>query len=160
MRHAAWIGLVLLALPAGRARAEHFDIDLTIEAGRDRQTAHSDTDPPFEGHQPRPVVKGKAGESLVLQFFFTSAFPHGVEKGVVVHYYVAPEKAVGQKGRPDFGKDVVTEGQFVLDFKPKGKVGLRHRLRIDRPGVYLVRVESDHSDSDHEHFAALDLVIE
>jgi hypothetical protein len=47
-----------------------------------------------------------------------------------------------------------------MDFKPDGRVGLRQRVRIDQPGAYLVRVESVQSDSDHEHFAALDLVIE
>ncbi len=48
-----------------------------------------------------------------------------------------------------------------MDFKPEsGRVGLRQRLHIDQPGAYIVRLESEHSDSDHEHFAALDLVIE
>jgi hypothetical protein len=39
-------------------------------------------------------------------------------------------------------------------------VGLRQRLKIEKAGVYLVRVESENSASDHEHFAALDLVVE
>ena len=48
-----------------------------------------------------------------------------------------------------------------MDFKPEtGKVGLRQRISIDKPGTYLVRVESENTDTDHEHFSAIDLVIE
>ena len=32
-------------------------------------------------------------------------------------------------------------------------------LKIDTPGAYLVRVESRNTHSDHEHFAAIDLVV-
>jgi hypothetical protein len=30
---------------------------------------------------------------------------------------------------------------------------------IKTPGVYMVRVESRQTNSDHEHFAAIDLVV-
>ena len=47
-----------------------------------------------------------------------------------------------------------------MDFKPGGKAGQRNTLRLRDPGVYLIRVESGKTQSDHEHFAAIDLVIE
>jgi hypothetical protein len=46
-----------------------------------------------------------------------------------------------------------------MDFKPGAKAGQRHTVRIDAPGVYLIRVESGKTQSDHEHFAAIDLVV-
>ncbi len=32
-------------------------------------------------------------------------------------------------------------------------------LKIDTPGVYLIRVETRNTQSDHEHFSAIDLVV-
>ena len=142
------------------ARAEHFAISLTIETAHDRGEAHADTDPPAQGLDARPACHLKARETFTLQFFLSSSFPHGTKKGVTIHYYIAPEKAAGVKAPRLADKPAVLEGTFLMDFKPDGKVGLRQQLHIDRPGAYLVRVESQHSDSDHEHFAALDLVVE
>lgn len=153
------LGLILLF--SGSARAEHFKIELTVKSGQDQQTAHADTDPPPQGSNPRPVCHAKRGEELTLQFFFSSNFPHSAIKNVRVCYYIAAIKEAGKRALPDPGKPRLLEGAFDMDFKPDtGKVGLRQRIHIDQPGVYLVRVESQHSDSDHEHFAALDLVIE
>jgi hypothetical protein len=154
-----FVAIVLLA--AGWARAEHFDIDLTVLGTKDPATAHADTDPPPQGFNPRPVCHAKKGEELTLQFFVNSNFPHGTIKGVGVHYFIAPEKEAGKKSPPDPSQPAVLDGSFVMDFKPDtGRVGLRQRLHIDKPGAYVVRVESQNSASDHEHFAALDLVIE
>ena len=139
------------------AQAEHFQIELTVETPREKVTSHSDTSPPPEGLNPRPVCHAKHGQPLVLQFFFTSNFPHGTKKSVGVHYFVRPQKdgATTQPAEP-----AGPEGTFTMDFKPDGRVGLRQQFHIDKPGTYLVRVESQQSDSDHEHFSALDLVIE
>lgn len=160
MKHLA-IFATALVLFCSAARAEHFKIELTVKSAQDEPTAHSDTDPPPEGSNPRPICHAKKGEDLTLQFFFSSNFPHAPIKNVTVYYYIAPEKEAGKKDMADPSKPRLLEGTFTMDFKPvTGKVGLRQRLHIDQPGVYLVRVESQHSDSDHEHFAAIDLVVE
>ena len=157
-RAATFLGcLLLLAAPAV---AEHFNIDLTIKSAADQATAHSDTDPPPQGVNPRPVCHARRGEELTLTFFFVSNFPHGTKKDVIVHYLIAPEKEAAKKNPPDPAKPPVLEGSFRMDFKPDGKVGLRQRFHIDQPGAYIVRIGSVNSDSDHEHFAALDLVVE
>lgn len=143
------------------AQAEHFRIELTVKGALDEATAHSDTDPPPQGTHPRPVCHVKRGEAFTIQFFFSSNFPHDVQKNVTVRFFVAPEKAAGKKSPSEPGKPPVTESQFLMDFKPDtGRVGLRQRLHIDQPGAYLVRVGSEHSDSDHEHFAAVDLIVD
>jgi hypothetical protein len=154
------LAIALVFCTASAVRAEHFEIELTVKAAHDQTTAHSDTDPPSQGVNPRPLCHAKRGEELTLQFMFTSNFPHGTKKSVGVRYYVAPEKEAGNKSPPQKDKPAVTEGSFTMDFKPDGRVGLRQRIRIDQPGTYVVRVESVQSDSDHEHFAALDLVVE
>ena len=152
------IGVVLAACTC--ARAEHFTIDLTVQSAHDQATAHSDTDPPAQGVNPRPICHAHRGEELTLQFMLSSNFPHDTKKAVTIHYFIAPEKSAGTKSPRDASKQPITDGSFTMDFKPDGKVGLRQRLRIDTPGAYVVRVESEHSDSDHEHFAALDLIID
>jgi hypothetical protein len=123
--------MVLLLAPL--ARAEHFRIDLTVKGTAEEATAHSDTDPPPQGTQPRPVCHVKHGEEFTVQFFFSSNFPHDVQKNVTVRFFVAPEKEAGKKSPPDRSKPPVTESNFVMDFKPDtGRVGLRQRLRIDQ----------------------------
>jgi hypothetical protein len=160
MKQLAIFAATLLLL-ATAVRAEHFKIELTVKSAQDEPTAHSDTDPPPEGSNPRPICHAKRGEDLTLQFFFTSNFPHETLKDVTVHYYIAPVKEAGKKAMAEPGKQNVLEGDFTMDFKPvTGRVGLRQHIHIDQPGAYIVRVESRHSDSDHEHFAALDLVVE
>jgi hypothetical protein len=151
-----------LLLSASAARAEHFEIQLTIISSGDKQTAFSDTNTPQrqQGVKPRPVVHAKAGEELTLQFFFTSNFPHDAIKNVTVRYFVVAEGKAGQDAVPP-REHAITEGHFVLDFQPKtGKVGLRERFKVEKAGTYLVRVESENSDTDHEHFSALDLIVE
>ena len=78
---------------------------------------------------------------------------------MVVHFYIARQNKVGQKELPDLKGDVVLESAFDMDFKPGGKAGQRTTLKIDTPGVYLIRVESRNTQSDHEHFSAIDLVV-
>ena len=75
---------------------------------------------------------------------------------------MAKQGKVAQRDVPNLGdeKNVVLETAVELDFKPGAKSGARTTLKIDAPGVYLVRVETKQTGSDHEHFSAIDLVIE
>ena len=159
MTRIAFIAAILLATAA--LRAEHFKIELTIQPSAEDSTAHSDTEPPMGGLHPRPLCHVKAGQEITLQFFFTSNFPHDPLKSVGVHYFIAREKEAGTKAQAEPDKAPVLDGRFVMDFKPEtGRVGLRQRLHIDQAGTYLVKVISENSDSDHEHFAAIDLVVD
>jgi hypothetical protein len=119
-----------------------------------------DHDPPEGGSNPRPLLKVKAGDPLVLQFFFTNTYPHKDLKDATIRYFVVREEKANQKPLPDLTKDVVTDGQFTLNFKPQAKVGARVAFTITKPGVYLIRVESVNTQSDHEHFAAIDVQVE
>jgi hypothetical protein len=119
-----------------------------------------DQTPPDSGKNPRPVVKAKVGEPIRIQWMFTNVYPHKTLENVVVHFFIAREEKVGQKELPDMRGDVFLESAFDMDFKPGAKAGQRNTVRFDAPGVYLVRVESRLTQSDHEHFSAIDLVIE
>ncbi len=149
-----------IGLAGAQARAEHAKINLDVVAPGGQQTAFMDQTPPAWGKNPRPVVRARVGEPIKIEWMFTNVYPHKTLENVVVHFFVAREEKVGQKELPDLKDDVVIESAFDMDFKPGSKAGQRHTLRIDAPGVYLVRVESRQTQSDHEHFAAIDLVIE
>lgn len=152
--------LLLAGLGASVARAEHARINLDVVAPTDQKTAYVDQTPPESGKNPRPIVKAKVGEPIKVQWIFTNTYPHKTLTNVVVHFFVARQEKVGQKELPDLRGDVVLETAFDMDFQPGTKAGARSKFKIDTPGVYLVRVESKNTQSDHEHFAAIDLVIE
>jgi len=73
---------------------------------------------------------------------------------------VARREKVKQKEVPDFRRDMVTKGQFQLNFKPMTRVGARVAFTIPEPGIYMLRVDTINTASDHEHFSAIDLQVE
>lgn len=141
------------------ARAEHAKIDLDVIAPGGQQTAHVDQTPPDWGKSPRPVVEAKVGEPIRVRWLLTNVYPHKTLEDVVVHFYVARQESAGQKPLPDLDDAVILETALDVDLKPGAHVGARSTLRIDEPGPYLVRIETRQTQSDHEHFAAVDLVI-
>jgi hypothetical protein len=153
------LALGLSVLPALTARAEHFDIDLSVEGAGDKQEAHRDDYPPFEGRNPRPVFHGKKGELLQFQFLFKDANPHEALKRVSIRYYLVAVNDGPLKSTPLAGDKTILSGNFVMDFKFEGKLGFKQKTRITEPGRYLLRAESSNSAADHEHFAAIELDI-
>jgi hypothetical protein len=154
--------LVLVLAGSTEVRAEHAKITLDVSASGGQQTAFVDQTPPASGKNPRPVLTVKAGDPIKVQFMLTNVYPHKTLENVVVHFFVARESKVGARDLPDLNAEaaVVVESAFEMDFKPGAKAGLKNTLRIPEPGVYLVRVETRQTQSDHEHFAAIDVVVE
>jgi hypothetical protein len=155
--------IVMAALPFDTkpAAIEHAKIELDVTTAIDHQTAHVDQTPPQSGKNPRPVVKGRVNESIKFKYMFTNDYPNKTINDVVVHFYVVRIDAIAQKEIPSLsGEGLVIETAHDLDFRPGGHTGGRATFKIDTPGVYLVRVESRDTQSDHEHFAAIDLVVE
>lgn len=149
-----------VVLVATSARAEHAKIRLDVSTPKDQQAAFVDQTPPASGKNPRPVLRARVNDPIRVQWMLTNVYPHKTLENVVVHFFVAREEKVGQKDLPDLSGDVILESAFDMDFKPGSKAGQRTTLRIDTPGVYLVRIETRQTQSDHEHFSAIDLVIE
>jgi hypothetical protein len=153
--------LVLALAFCGSVRAEHAKINLDVAvAGGEQVTAHVDQTPPESGKNPRPVIHARAGQPIRIHWILTNVYPNKTLQDVVVHFFIAPQEKVGQRELPTLGDDVVLETAFDMDFQPGGKAGGRQTIRIDEPGVYLVRVETRQTQSDHEHFSAIDLVID
>ena len=142
------------------ARAEHAKITLDVSTSRGQETAFVDQTPPASGKNPRPVLKVKAGEPIKVQFMLTNVYPHKTLENVVVHFFIARESKVGAKELPDLNGEMILESAFEMDFKPGAKAGQKNTIRIHAPGAYLVRVETRQTNSDHEHFSAIDLVVE
>jgi len=153
------MGITIACTVVSPLRAEHAKINLEVSAPTGQVSASVDQTPPAWGKNPRPVLKAKVNDPIRMNFLLTNVYPHKKLENVVVHFYIALEKRAGQHDLPDLNQDVFTETAFEMDFKPGGKAGQRSTFRIDKPGVYLVRVETRNTQSDHEHFAAIDLVI-
>ncbi len=156
--------VVFLALQTGQSfAAEHAKITLDVSTGKDKETAFVDQTPPDSGKNPRPVLHANAGETIKVEWVFANIYPHKTIENAILHFYVAKEAKVGQKDLPDLDEKtgyVVVETAFEMDFKPNGRAKGKHSFKIDKPGTYLVRLETRNTDSDHEHFAAIDLVVD
>ena len=153
------ISLTILLMMASQVQAEHAKINLEVSAGTSNVAAFVDQTPPDWGKNARPVIKAKLNEPIKIQYLLTNIYPHKTLENVVVHFFIARQTKVGQKELPDLKGDVVMETAFDMDFKPGSKAGQRSTVKIDVPGVYLIRIETRNTQSDHEHFAAIDLVV-
>ncbi len=135
-------------------------IDLKIIAPTNSASAASDSEPPPGGVNPRPHLKIRAGTPLVLQFILINAYPHGRLDNVSIRYFIVRADGLNSRKVPLLTDNAIRQGEVVLNFKPKSRVGARFPFQLNEPGVYLVRVETRNTRSDHEHFAAIDLEVE
>jgi hypothetical protein len=156
-------GAVVLALCGGPpARSEHFDMVLMLRGSRGTAEAHWDTSPPAGGVNRREVLSVAPGEDLTLDWSLRSEFPHGVMKRVTVRTFVAPIEATGRKQVPPDDAPRVLDNSFRADFLPRHSArGVLH-FRLTQPGSYLLQMESEETqkEHDHEHFAALEINVE
>ena len=162
--HWAW-GLTALAaglILARGARAEHFDISLAVTTPQGSGQASWDTSPPEMGVNPRPVVSGRAGEDVKVEWSMRSAYPHGIMRGVRVHFYVVRVTAAAQKRLPPATAEHLVDTAFTMDYLPDYAAKGALHFKIAAPGVYLVRLQSEETEKahGHEHFSAVDLNIE
>src|SRR5579872_1355677 len=159
VRRSYLVWALLVLLPASIARAEHFDIKLVATAPNGTsQEAFADQTPPVGGLNSRPVLRLRAGDTIAFQFVMTNVYEHGVAHNVGVRFYMVKEDGLGQKIVPPLEK-VTVEGSFNFNLKPKARIGAKERVVMSEPGAYLLRVESLHTQRDHEHFAAIDLEV-
>ena len=146
--------LLLFVMGTAAARAEHANIKLELTAPDGRQETYSDHEPPIGGVLARKEITVKAGDQLVLQFLLTNTYPHRQLDQVIVRDFVVRIADPRAKEVPDL-KDAVAQGTVNMNFKPKCRVGTRLLFRLPGPGNYIVRVDTQNTQSDHEHFAAI-----
>ena len=148
---------------AVQAGAEHFDIVLQAEGDGQKASAGTDTTPPVGGVNPRPALHVKVGDRVKITWRMASGFPHGLMKGVTTHFFIVREATAGQKPVPDpAGPNGVINNSFTMDYAPKAVAAGSVQLKAPEAGTYLVRIQSEdtHLEHDHEHFSALDLIVE
>ncbi len=150
---------VFLATPA--ARAGHFAIDLKVQAGKESQTAHAQTDPLEARPRPRPVLRTQAGEQVKVRWLLRSTDAKATVRNVLVHFSIAREEKAGQTAVPQGDNNVVAESALTMDFPPGEAAEAELQLIMMQAGSYLVRLETIGAavQSGHEHFATLDLVV-
>jgi hypothetical protein len=157
------LGLVLFGwLPAVAARADHFAIDLEARAGKESKTAHAETAALGTSAKPRPVLQVKAGERVNVKWTLRCTDAKETYKDVLVHFFAVKEEKAGQQAVPKLDRDVAAESALTMDFKPKDASDGELSFTVDRPGSYLLRLETIGAAvglEGHEHFAALDLVV-
>lgn len=151
--------LAALLFAATPVRANHLQMALSVQGTQSEAKSETDHAPPTEGVRARPVVKLKAGETLQVRWFVKNVDRAPV-KEMVVHFFVAPEEKAGQKEVPDPRKEAVAENAFAIELAPSASTRGSLRLPIREPGVYLVRIESLYTQRDHEHFTAIDVIVE
>jgi len=151
--------LIFAASAAPAAWAEHAVIKLQVSGPDGRQESFADQEPPAGGIKRRPRMTVKHGDPLVFEFLLTNAYPHKQIDGVTVRYFVVRTGAFGVKELPDLKSAAVMQGTVGMNFKPKCRVGARFTLRIGEPGIYVIRVDTQNTQSDHEHFSAIDLEV-
>lgn len=150
----------LLGSPA--AWANHFTIDVKVQAGKEGKTAHAETAGFGVKPKARGIIELKKGQRVTVKWVLQSAAARGKVEDVLVHFFVVQEEKAGQRAVPKLTQDVTVETALTMDFKPKDKAESELSFQIDKPGVYLLRLETigaAKGEDAHEHFAALDLVV-
>jgi hypothetical protein len=155
-----WV-LVARLLSSIHAEAGPFAIDLEVRAAKASATAHAEAADRRSKPKARGVLEAKAGQQIAVRWKLRRT-AKDVVKDVVVHFYVAREERVGQQTVPDLSKDVAVESALSLDFKPQGTAQGKLSFAIEKPGCYLLRLETIGAAvtlDGHEYYAAVDVVI-
>jgi hypothetical protein len=158
------LGLAALGalLPAAAVAAEPFAIDLTVRAGKGSQTAHAESAARLATPKARAALEVKAGERLTVHWTMSGTDPKGTIKDVTVHFFAVKEEKANQQSVPKLDKGVVAESALSMDFGPKDKNEGELTFIIDKPGCYLLRLETigaTAAPAGHEDFAALDVKV-
>jgi hypothetical protein len=144
------------------ARADHFSIDLEVKTGKTKKMVHAQTLEPGAKTQPRAILEVSAGQEIDIQWTMTCKAKQGIFKDVLVHFFIASEVMIGQAGTPKVDKESPAESALTMDFRPEEKAQGHMKIKLTKPGPYLLRLEtigaSQRSES-HEHFAAIDVLV-
>jgi hypothetical protein len=144
----------------GPARADHFTIDLEVSAPKANRTVHAETLGLGIKPKPRAVLEIQAGDKITIKWILAST-AKDVVKDVQIQFYAVKIPRPGDPPPPPRDKDAILQTALTMDFKPKDKTEGELSLQVDKPGTYLLRLETKGAavgPDDHEHFATLDLI--
>jgi hypothetical protein len=147
---------------AVEVRAGHFDIAMTLSAGKDKQAAKTETDPPPKAGPAvaRPALQVVFGDKCTASWKVTSNSKETL-KDVLVHFYVVRIDGAGQAPPPLEPSKVVIESAQTISFEDHDSTSAALQFVPDRPGLYLCRVEARGPDEDEGHgdYAAIELTV-
>lgn len=157
--------LILTVVVAATARADDFEIAVSLKVGEKKVESKDTQTVALSGRMPkRPVLRAAAGDRLQVKWRATNTHSSAALTDVLVHFFVVEEEKPGQEKVPPLDADanVRHEGVLSTDFKPGDKASGAFTLKIDKPGAYLVRVETIGTAAvhGHEHYTAIDIVVE
>ncbi|HEV8062077.1 MAG TPA: hypothetical protein VGP68_19520 [Gemmataceae bacterium] len=144
------------------ARADHFTIDLEVKSGKTKEMVHAETLEPGAKAKARAVLEVPTGQEVEIHWTVTCSAKQGMFKDVLVHFFIAKEGMIGQPGTPKIDKDAAAESALTMDFRPNEKAKGQMKVKLTKPGPYLLRLETigaSKGTESHEHFAALDLLV-
>jgi hypothetical protein len=163
MFRALCLSLLMLGASAPVAPAHHFTIDLQVEAAGQSRTAHAETLALAAKPKTRPVLHVKRGDRVKVKWVLTNSHAKDSFKDVVIHFFAVKEEQADQRVVPKLGKSVTVESASTVDFRPGDKTRAELSFTIDAPGAYLLRLETIGAAIEpggHEHYAALDVVVQ
>ena len=149
-----------LACLGSAAIAADFEMSLEVKSAMQQVSAKPTEEQPSAAKpHPRPVFTSESKETLLVSWKATNNAKQATFQDVLIHCFVVAEKEPGQASMPNL-KDPVQESALTMDFKPGDSATGEFSLMIDKPGAYLVRIETQNvlDKHGHEHYAALDLV--
>jgi hypothetical protein len=159
-RAAALVIALDSAFVASAASAADFEISLQVKSATQQTDAKfTEQQPSPTKPRPRPVFTAKAKETLVISWKATDTTKQTTFQDVLIHCFIVAEKNPGQADLPSM-KDPEQESALTMDFKPADIANGEFSLKLDQPGTYLVRVETQNmlDRYGHEYYAALDLI--
>ncbi len=152
-------GLLLICLGMAHAQAPRFDIELVARTPKATLTVHAEATATPAKAKPRAILEAPASAPITIQWRVTSMVSKSAVKDLVIHFVAVRHERVGQLESPKLDKDVAAETACNMDFEPGDSARGELRLTLDRPGVYLMRVETIGAGKPGtEYFAALDFV--
>lgn len=160
-RYVVWLGAAIVTIAAfsSAARANHFEVTLSLAEGTNEVASKTETDPPKPDEKvaDRPVLTCDKNKQLVARWKLTSTAKTPV-KEVLVHFFAVKIKKSGQPTPPLEPSDVVIETAQLLDIDPGHTTTGEVKFIFEQPGLYLVRVETQGTTETfrHEHFSALE----
>jgi hypothetical protein len=144
------------------SRADSFAIELEAKAAKNSQKTQGKTAATPEKPKSRVMLSAEVGKPIQVTWKVTSTATREEMKDVLIHLFVVRLPQVGQTAVPKLDRDVAAETALTMDFQPKDTAHGALEFQIDKPGAYLVRVETRggaNSGNAPDHFAALDLVV-
>ncbi len=141
---------------------EPFIINLTVSAGKASKTVHGEAVSRLTTPKEREVLTIKAGQRVTVQWKFVYNDPKETLKEVTIHFYAARAEKTSQASLPKLDRTVLAETALNMDFTPKETNEGELHFAIDKPGLYLLRVETIGGIAGvggHEQFAALDVKV-